>query len=387
MKKEIQRSEDNTGHTDENAAELNAVTPDKKAGNNSNSLNIQNKKNEQAIQNFKTIDPKKMAAVENAMSQLKKSFGPGAAMFLNSGKIEDINSISTGSLYLDQAIGIGGIPRGRITEIHGQASAGKTTLALHILKTAQQEGGLCAFIDAEHALNIKYAAQIGIDISKTILSQPDSGEQALETVETLARSGGVDLIIVDSVAALVPKAELEGNMEDAVMGGQARLMSKALRKLTSIIHSSDTALVFINQTRMKMGMVPTVLIGNPEATSGGNALKFYASLILKLKTVELIKNKSGEIIGQVLQIKVSKNKFASPFKVVTITFLYSRGIDRYGELVDMCVDFNIIQKSGSWFAYGDQKIGQGRDSVIDLLYSDEKLFNELLNKVLPLLQA
>ena len=322
-------------------------------------------------------DKNKVLAVEQALKQIKSTHGEGSIMFFGENKINTkVNVIKSGSLLLDHALGIGGIPTGRVTEIYGNEGSGKTTLALHIVANAQKKGGICAFIDAEHALDVAYAKRIGINIKDLIIAQPSNGEEAIEIADHLIRSGGVDVIIVDSVAALVPKSELEGDMTDSLMGGQARLMSKALRKLTPALSKMDTALVFINQIRSKIG----VMFGNPETTTGGYALKFYASIRLEVRKKTLIK-KGDVVIGQEMSVKVCKNKFSPPFTCVEFELIYGVGINSTGELVDLCVQQNILQKSGTWFSYGDKKLGQGKDFIVKMLNEDMHLKDELLGKI------
>ncbi len=308
-----------------------------------------------------TMDGKeKEKALQIAMAQIEKQFGKGAIMKLGDRpKTGDVPAISTGALTLDLALGIGGIPSGRITEIYGPESSGKTTLTLSIIAEAQKAGGICAFIDAEHALDPLYAEKIGIDIKNLLISQPDTGEQALEIVESLIRSGAVDLIVVDSVAALVPKAEIDGNMGDAVMGMQARLMSQALRKLTAILSKSHTALVFINQIRMKIGVV----YGNPETTTGGMALKFYSSIRIEIRKIESLK-KGDENYGNRVRVKVVKNKMASPFKQAEFDIIFGKGISKIGCLIDAAIASSVIQRKGTWYFLGEDRISQGRDNLI-----------------------
>ena len=297
-------------------------------------------------------------ALDAALSQIERAFGKGSIMRLGQNSHIDIEAISTGSLGIDIALGIGGMPKGRIIEIYGPESSGKTTLALSVIAQAQKKGGTCAFIDAEHALDPGYAKKIGVDIENLLISQPDAGEQALEIADTLVRSGAIDVLVVDSVAALVPKAELEGEMGDSHMGLQARLMSQALRKLTSTVSRSNTLIIFINQIRMKIG----VMFGNPETTTGGNALKFYASVRIDIRRVGSIKDKD-DVIGSQTRVKIVKNKVAPPFKVVDFDIMYGEGISRTSELVDLGVEFGILNKSGAWFSMGDTRLGQGRDAA------------------------
>ena len=317
----------------------------------------------------------KKKALETALAQIEKQFGKGAVMCLGDHEHMNVDVISTGSLSLDIALGIGGLPRGRIIEIYGPESSGKTTLALHCIAEAQKAGGFAAFIDAEHALDPKYSKALGVDIDSLIISQPDTGEQALEITESLARSGAIDVIVIDSVAALVPRAEIEGEMGDAHVGLHARLMSQALRKLASVISKSNCVAIFINQLREKVG----VIYGNPEVTTGGRALKFYASVRLDIRKIETLKV-DGEIIGSRTRAKVVKNKVAPPFKEAEFDVLYGKGISRDGEIIDMAIKFNIIQKSGAWFAYKEYKL-QGKDSVKELIKSKPELALEIKNLV------
>lgn len=314
----------------------------------------------------------KMKALELAVQQIEKNFGKGSIMRLGDGVIAQVEVIPTGSISLDFALGIGGIPRGRIVEIYGPESSGKTTICLHILAEAQKRGGTAAFIDAEHALDIGYARKIGVNASDLLVSQPENGEQALEICETLVRSNAVDIIIIDSVAALVPRAEIEGEMGDPTMGTQARLMSQALRKLTSAISKSKTTVIFTNQLRSKIG----VMFGNPETTTGGNALKFYASIRMDIRRKDVLKD-GGNIIGNRVRIKVVKNKMAPPFKETEFDIIYNEGISKIGDLLDIGVEAGVIQKSGSWFSYGDERLGQGREGVRKFL----KETPELLDKI------
>jgi recombination protein RecA len=305
----------------------------------------------------------KNKALESAMSQIERAFGKGSIMRLGTGqKALEVEAIPTGSLSLDIALGIGGLPKGRIVEIFGPESSGKTTLALHVVAEAQKRGGACAFVDAEHALDPTYAEKLGVKLEDLLISQPDAGEQALEIADTLVRSGAIDVLVIDSVAALVPKAELEGEMGDQHMGLQARLMSQALRKLTSSISRSQTLVIFINQIRMKIG----IMFGNPETTTGGNALKFYASVRLDIRRIGQIKERD-QVVGNQTKVKVVKNKVAPPFKVVIFDIMYGEGISKAGELVDMGVAAGIIEKSGAWFSFDDQRIGQGRENAKQFL--------------------
>lgn len=316
-------------------------------------------------------------ALDAALSQIEKAFGKGSIMRMGQDSAHvDIEAVSTGSLGIDMALGIGGLPRGRIVEIYGPESSGKTTLALSVIAQAQKKGGTCAFIDAEHALDPSYAKKIGVDLENLLISQPDAGEQALEITDTLVRSGAVDVLVVDSVAALVPKAELEGEMGDSHMGLQARLMSQALRKLTSTISRSNTLVIFINQIRMKIG----VMFGNPETTTGGNALKFYASVRIDIRSVGKIKDKE-DIIGTQTRVKVVKNKVAPPFKVVDFDIMYGEGISKVGELIDLGVKANVVEKSGSWFAYKGEKLGQGRENAKIFLRDHPDVALEVENKI------
>jgi recombination protein RecA len=314
-------------------------------------------------------DKDKNVALEAAISQIDKAFGKGSVMKLGtSGMNLDIQAISTGSLGLDVALGIGGLPKGRIVEIYGPESSGKTTLALHVVAESQKIGGTCAFIDAEHALDPVYAKKLGVNIDELLISQPDAGEQALEIADTLVRSGAVSVLVVDSVAALVPRAELEGDMGDSHMGLQARLMSQALRKLTSSISKSNCLVIFINQIRQKIG----IMFGNPETTSGGNALKFYASVRLDIRRIGAIKDKD-DIVGNQTRVKVVKNKVAPPFRTVEFDIMYGEGISKNGEIIDLGVAAGIVEKSGSWFSYNEQRIGQGRENAKKFLLENVEI--------------
>ena len=318
----------------------------------------------------------KKKALEAAMAQIEKQFGKGSVMKLGEYKAMEIEAIPTGALSLDIALGIGGLPRGRIIEIYGPESSGKTTLALHVIAEAQKQGGEVAFVDAEHALDPVYSKKLGVDIDNLIVSQPDTGEQALEITESLVRSGALDVIVVDSVAALVPKAEIDGDMGDSHMGLQARLMSQALRKLAGAINKSKTVLIFINQLREKIG----VMFGNPETTTGGRALKFYASVRLDIRKAENIKQ-DGEIKGNRVRVKVVKNKVAPPFREAEFDIVYGEGISRAGNILDMAVNLDIIEKSGSWFSYNGERIGQGRENVKKYLQENPTILDEVEKKV------
>ena len=318
----------------------------------------------------------KKKALEMAMSQIEKQFGKGSVMKLGEFKAMEIEAIPTGSLSLDIALGIGGVPRGRIIEVYGPESSGKTTLALHVVAEAQKMGGEAAFIDAEHALDPVYAKKLGVDIDNLIVSQPDTGEQALEITESLVRSGALDVIVVDSVAALVPKAEIDGDMGDSHMGLQARLMSQALRKLAGALNKTKTVLIFINQLREKIG----IMFGNPETTTGGRALKFYASVRMDIRKIENIKQ-DGEIKGSRARVKVIKNKVAPPFREAEFDIMYGEGISKEGNVLDMAVNLDIIEKAGSWFSYNGEKIGQGRENVKKYLKENPDILEEVENKV------
>ena len=334
---------------------------------------------EKALEDALKIKQEKLKALEATLGNIEKNFGKGSIMRLGA-EAEKMESISTGSLGLDYALGVGGLPKGRITEIFGPESSGKTTLALHVIAEAQKKGGIAAFIDAEHAFDRFYAAKLGVDVENLLISQPDYGEQALEIAENLIRSGAIDVIVVDSVAALTPKSELEGEMGDSKMGLQARLMSQAMRKLTATINKTGCICIFINQLREKLG----VLFGNPETTTGGNALKFYSSVRLDIRKVSQIKD--GEnIIGSRVKVKVVKNKVAPPFRKAEFDILYGEGISRSGEIVDLGVETNIIKKSGSWFSYGESKLAQGRDAVKRLIDDNPELAEELSAKILEAL--
>jgi recombination protein RecA len=319
----------------------------------------------------------KLKALQLTIDKLEKTYGKGAVMKLSDEKVVDLPSIPTGSLGLDIALGIGGVPRGRIVEIYGPESSGKTTLTMHCIAEAQKNGGLAAFIDAEHAFDKGYAEKLGIDTENLLISQPDSGEQALEIAEHLIRSGALDIIVIDSVAALVPKGELEGEMGDSKMGLQARLMSQALRKLTGAINKTGCTCIFINQLREKIG----VMFGNPETTTGGNALKFYSSVRLDIRRIGQIKESADNVLGNRTRVKVVKNKVAPPFKVVEFDIMYGQGISKSGEILDLGVEYGIVKKAGSWFSYNGEKLGQGRDAVKSLIEDNPELAEELENKI------
>jgi len=318
----------------------------------------------------------KLKALQLTLDKLEKSYGKGTIMKLGDTAIEKTDAISTGSLTLDIALGIGGLPKGRVIEIYGPESSGKTTLAIHAIAEAQKKGGIAAFIDAEHAFDKYYAKKLGVDIENLLISQPDNGEQALEIADNLIRSGAIDIIVIDSVAALVPKAEIEGEMGDSKMGLQARLMSQALRKLTGTIAKTGCCCIFINQLREKIG----VMFGNPETTTGGNALKFYASVRLDIRRTSQIKD-SDEVSGNRVKVKVVKNKVAPPFRIAEFDIMFGQGISKVGEIIDLGVDFEIIRKSGSWFSYNDTKLGQGRDAVKQLILDNPELMEELETKI------
>ena len=319
----------------------------------------------------------KSKALETALSQIERNFGKGSIMKLGQDNpVIDIESISTGSISLDIALGIGGLPKGRIIEIYGPESSGKTTLALHVVAEEQKKEGICAFVDAEHALDPGYAKKLGVNLDELLISQPDTGEQALEITETLVRSGAVSLVVVDSVAALTPRSELEGDMGDAQVGAQARLMSQAMRKLTGSISRSNCMVIFINQIRMKIG----VMFGSPETTTGGNALKFYASVRLDIRRIGALKDRE-EVIGNSTRVKVVKNKVSPPFKQVEFDIMYGEGISKVGEIIDLGVKFDIIEKSGAWFSYGDERIGQGRENAKKFLIDNHEIAHEIEEKI------
>lgn len=324
----------------------------------------------------------KLKALQLTLDKLEKSYGKGAVMKLGDSAVEPIDSISTGSIGLDIALGIGGVPKGRVIEIYGPESSGKTTLATHIIAEAQKKGGIAAIVDAEHAFDKYYARKLGVDIDNLLIAQPDNGEQALEIADNLIRSGAIDVIVIDSVAALVPKGEIEGEMGDSKMGLQARLMSQALRKLTGTISKTNCCCIFINQLREKIG----VMFGNPETTTGGNALKFYASVRLDIRRMAQIKD-ADEVAGNRVKVKIVKNKVAPPFRIAEFDIMFGEGISKAGEIIDLGVDFNIIKKSGSWFSYGDTKLGQGRDAVKTLLLDNPDLMDELEAKIKAMVTA
>jgi recombination protein RecA len=327
------------------------------------------------------MDDNKRKALSAALGQIEKQFGKGAVMRMGDvSAVRDVDVVSTGSLGLDIALGIGGLPRGRVIEIYGPESSGKTTLSLQVIAEAQKAGGTAAFVDAEHALDPTYAEKLGVDVDELLVSQPDTGEQALEITDMLVRSGSIDVVVVDSVAALTPKAEIEGDMGDSHMGLQARLMSQALRKLTGNIKRSNTMVIFINQIRMKIG----VMFGNPETTTGGNALKFYASVRMDIRRIGAIK-KGDEIVGNETRVKVVKNKMAPPFKQVEFQILYGEGISREGELIDLGVKHGLVEKSGAWYSYGEDRIGQGKENVRDFLKQNPDIAGEIEAKLRALL--
>lgn len=323
-----------------------------------------------------SISPDKEKAAETAMAQIERQFGKGSIMKLGSQPIVDVPVISTGSLALDKALGVGGLPRGRVTEVFGPESSGKTTLTLHVISEAQKQGGIAAFIDAEHALDVGYAKKLGVNCDELLLAQPDTGEQALEITDMLVRSGAIDIIVIDSVAALVPRAEIEGEMGDSHMGLQARLMSQALRKLTASISKTMTSVIFINQIRMKIGVV----FGNPETTTGGNALKFYSSVRLDIRRIGAIKD-GQDVVGNRTRVRVVKNKMAPPFKDAEFDIMYGEGISKTGDFLDAGVEAGIIDKSGSWYSYNGERIGQGRENVKKFLSENPDIYNSALIKV------
>ena len=323
----------------------------------------------------------KLKALKLTLDKLDKTYGKGTVMKMGDAPVVEVDVIPSGSLGLDIALGVGGYPRGRVIEIYGPESSGKTTLAIHAIAEAQKKGGIAAFIDAEHAFDPHYAKNLGVDIDNLIISQPDNGEQALEIVDNLIRSGAIDIVVVDSVAALTPKSEIEGEMGDSKMGLHARLMSQALRKLTSSISKTNSTVIFINQLREKIG----VMFGNPETTTGGNALKFYASQRLDVRKSTAIKDAQGNVMGNKTRVKVVKNKVAPPFKIAEFDIMYGKGISKVGEILDKAVEFDIVNKSGSWFSYGDTKLGQGRDAVKNIIADNPELMEELETKIYEVL--
>ncbi|MCK9254941.1 MAG: recombinase RecA [Bacteroidales bacterium] len=327
------------------------------------------------------IKKEKLKAVQLAMGKIEKDYGKGSIMMLGSQPVEEIPVIKSGSIALDIALGVGGYPRGRVVEIYGPESSGKTTLAIHAIAEAQKAGGIAAIIDAEHAFDRSYSEKLGVDVENLIISQPDNGEQALEITDNLIRSGAIDIIVIDSVAALTPRAEIEGEMGDSKMGLQARLMSQALRKLTASINKTNTCCIFINQLREKIG----VMFGNPETTTGGNALKFYSSIRIDIRRAGQLKD-TEDITGNRTKVKVVKNKVAPPFRKAEFDIMYGEGISRIGEIIDLGVELEIIKKSGSWFSYGETKLGQGRDAVKNILTDNPELMSEIENKIIEKLK-
>ena len=340
------------------------------------SKEVKEPKESKEDKNLKELNKEKLKALQVTMDKIEKTYGKGAIMKMGDTPIEEIEFISTGSVGLDAALGVGGLPKGRIIEIYGPESSGKTTLAIHAIAEAQKAGGIAAFIDAEHAFDRLYAQKLGVDTENLLISQPDNGEQALEIAENLIRSGAIDIIVIDSVAALTPKSEIEGEMGDSKMGLQARLMSQALRKLTGTINKTNCCCIFINQLREKIG----VMFGNPETTTGGNALKFYASVRLDIRRIGQLKD-GDSIFGNRVRVKVVKNKVAPPFRIAEFDILYGEGVSKLGEIIDIGVDLNIIKKSGSWFSYAETKLGQGRDSVKQILSDNPDLCDEIEGKV------
>ncbi|MCQ2957551.1 MAG: recombinase RecA [Candidatus Gastranaerophilales bacterium] len=331
---------------------------------------------EATLEEKQVVDAERLKALDAAISKIEKDFGKGSIMKLGDKSSAQVESTPTGALSLDIALGIGGIPKGRIIEIYGPESSGKTTLAQHIVAEAQKRGGIAAFVDAEHALDPEYARKLGVDIDQLLISQPDTGEQALEITEELVRSGAVDIIVVDSVAALVPKAEIEGEMGDNHVGLQARLMSQALRKLTGVVNKTKTTIIFINQLRQKIG----VMYGNPETTTGGNALKFYSSVRMEIRKIETLK-KDGQEFGNRVKVKVAKNKVAPPFRIAEFDIIYGLGISKTGCILDVATDLDIVKKAGAWFSYNDDKIGQGRDKAKEFLEENPEILAEVEAKV------
>ena len=347
---------------------------------------LQNKENSNLAGKIKTMADDKAAkqkALQLTLDKLDKTYGKGSVMRLGDSAIEEVESISSGSIGLDIALGVGGYPKGRVIEIYGPESSGKTTLTLHAIAECQKKGGIAAFIDAEHAFDRFYAEKLGVDVQELIISQPDNGEQALEIADNLIRSGAVDIVVIDSVAALTPKSEIEGEMGDSKMGLHARLMSQALRKLTGSISRTNCTVFFINQLREKIG----VMFGNPETTTGGNALKFYASVRLDIRRSTQIKNADSAVIGNKTRVKVVKNKVAPPFQMAEFDIMYGEGISKIGEIIDIGVNYEIIKKSGSWFSYGETKLGQGRDAVKTILTENPDLMDELEVKIMETLKA
>ena len=339
------------------------------------SIMSKNKINETETQIHPTMDKEKEKALKLAIEQIERQHGKGSIMHLNDREVVKVDAISTGSYSIDAAIGIGGVPRGRITEIFGPESSGKTTLCLHVIAEAQKMGGIAAFVDTEHALDVNYAQRVGVDLNNLLLSQPEFGEQALDIVETLVRSNAIDVIVIDSVAALTPRIEIEGDMGDAQMGSQARLMSQAMRKLNAAIGRSKTCVIFTNQLRSKIG----VMYGNPETTTGGNALKFYASVRIDIRRKDIIKE-GADIVGNRVRVKIVKNKVAPPFKEVEVDILYNEGISRLGDLIDIATDNGIVQKTGSWYAFGEDRV-QGKEALKKLLKENNELFQKLEKEV------
>ena len=335
-----------------------------------------------AAKDIAEINKEKLKALQLTMDKIDKTYGKGAIMKMGDEAVEDLPAISSGSISLNMALGIGGFPKGRIVEIYGPESSGKTTLAIHAIAEAQKAGGICAIIDAEHAFDRFYAEKLGVDTENLLISQPDNGQQALEIADQLIRSSAIDLVVIDSVAALTPKAEIEGEMGESKMGLQARLMSQALRKLTANINKTNTTCIFINQLREKIG----VMFGNPETTTGGNALKFYASVRLDIRRIGQIKD-GDEIKGNHTRVKVVKNKVAPPFRKAEFDIMYGEGISKTGEIIDLGVEYNIIKKSGSWFSYGETKLGQGREAVKNLINDNPELAEELENKIIEAINA